>query len=33
MFEFYTPRVKNGEIRIMNNFQGAITILRDDVLL
>jgi len=33
MFEFYTIRIRNGEIRIMKSLYGAITIMKDDILV
>ena len=30
---FYTPRIRNGEIRMMKYLYGAITIMTDDVLV
>ena len=33
IFEFYTPRIRNGEIRMIKYVYSVITIMTDDVLV
>ena len=33
MFQIYTPRIRNGEIRIIKFLDGTIRLMKDEVLV